>query len=221
MSLVSNSLSIYCALNYKWSPIIRLQLSKRFPLFYPFDDNSVPISSGILLGDLLQLLVSVLVLRQLISYRGTKNVHQGISLICITVIGMICCFGIFTYTCSYHNLPISDSGRFGIFYLEHVNYLWIAGNVTESMKYFPQLSLNWMGLNTRGVSSRFVFISLVAELLNLIGTAALPNNFEFYARPFNLAPRPVMLIKVCCLLGMLYQGQSLYLDKKPYLPRGK
>lgn len=78
-----------------------------------------------------------------------------------------------------------------------------------------------MGLNTRGVSSRFVFISLVAELLNLIGTAALPNNFDFYARPFNLAPRPVMLIKVCCLLGMLYQGQSLYLDKKPYLPRGK
>lgn len=221
LGFVSNLLRIYCALNYRLSPMIRMQLSKRFPLFYPIDGTPVPISMALLLKDLFQMTAYILVVRQLIVYRATKHTKQGVSLLCVSLLAIVCCFGVFTYTCSCYNLPASDSGRFGVYYLEHLNYLWVASNAIDSLKYVPQLSLNWMGLCTRGLSSKFVFFSLVADSLALIGAATLPNKVEFFMRSYNLIPLPVTLLKFCCLIGLLYQAQYLYTGNKPFLPRGK
>lgn len=221
LGITGRLLSVYCALNYKWSPTVRLQLSKRFPLFYALNENSVEVSSALIMKDVLEIVAFALVIRQLVLYRATKNINQGVSLLCISVLILVYSFAIFTYACAGYNLPYSDSGRFGVFYIEHINYLWIAGNIADCVKYVPQLSLNWMGLCTRGLSSKFVLIGSLSELIALIDTGLFPNNTVFYKRACNLTPIPVTLLNLCFLAGILYQAQFLYFGYKPSLPRGK
>ncbi|QLQ82530.1 hypothetical protein HG537_0H02920 [Torulaspora globosa] len=209
-------------MNYLWSSLTRSQLSKRFPLFYPSNEPSaIPISIPLLFRDAIHVYTCALVLRQLQIYRSTKNVYQGISTTCTALIVMAISFGIFTYACSCYNLPAKDSGRFGIFFVEHVNYMWVIANIVQSAKYVPQICLNWMGLCTKGVSSKYIFLSLFSEIAVGLGSALLLQGTEFYKKPYNFIPAFVSLSNVLCLSYMFYQAQYLYQGKKPYLPRGK
>lgn len=222
LDLFANLVSIYCTINYRWSPLIRFQLSKRFPLFYPANESSaIPVSRSLLFKEFISLGACGLVLRQLLAYRSTKNVYQGVSTICTVLVALISSFAIFTYACSCYNLPVSDSGRFGVFYVEHVNYMWVIANIMQSTKYAPQLCLNWMGMCTKGVSSKFVLLSLFSECVVGLGSVTFYGGYEFYRKPFNFTPGFVTFGKVLCLLGILYQAQYVYLGKKPYVPRGK
>lgn len=221
LEFLGNSLSIYCALNYRLSPLLRSQFAKRFPLFYPLDKNQVPISLLLLLKDTLIMAASALVIRQLILYRTTKHIYQGLSKICVFVLVISAIFSVFTYTCSCYNLPVSDSGRFGVFYLEHINYLWVIGNLLRAFRFLPQLTLNWMGSSTRGLSSKYVLINFLSNSIMLVGLAILPKQIEFYRCPFNLTPVFVKTIESLSLVGILYQAQFLYLGTKPYLPKGR
>lgn len=221
LDLLGNCLSVYCTLNYRLSPLLRSQFAKRFPLFYPLDKNQVPISLLLLLKDLLIMAASALVIRQLVLYRATKHIYQGLSKICLIVLIISAIFAVFTYTCSCYDLPMSDSGRFGVFYLEHINYLWVIGNVLRAFRFLPQLTLNWMGSSTRGLSSKYVLITSLGNSIMLLGLAILPQQIEFYRSPFNLTPVFVKAIETISLIGILYQAQYLYLGTKPYLPKGK
>lgn len=199
---------------------MRLQLSRRFPLFYPIDSSSPPVSFALLLEEALLIMSCMLVLRQLMIYRSTKHIYQGFSIISISVLSLATLFAIFTYICACHNLPEYDSGKFGVFYLEHINYLWIMGNGISAFKYVPQLSLNWMGSSTRGLSSKYIIINSLACLIMLMSNI-LPSGNEFYEYDFNACPCFVTSVQFVSLCGILYQAQSLYWGKRPYLPRGE
>lgn len=209
-------------MNYLWSPVVKSQLSKRFPLFYPANEIiAVPVSISLLLKDLLKLVTCTLVLRQLLIYRSTKNINQGVSSTCTLLLLIVSAFGVLTYACSCYNLPVSDSGRFGVYFIEHVNYMWVVGNIIQGLKYVPQLSLNWMGLCTRGISSRFILLSLLSESVIGLGSIILLQGTDFYRKPYNLTPDSVTIMKILCLSGILYQAQFLYLGRKSYLPKGR
>ncbi|EDO19146.1 hypothetical protein Kpol_1050p3 [Vanderwaltozyma polyspora DSM 70294] len=221
LSLINCFLSIWCTLNYKFSPLIRQQLGNRYPLFYSIDDNSdIPISLALLILDITTLFISLFVLRQLIMYRSSKHVHQGISKFCISVILLFAIFNVFTYTCACYNLPIS-SGRFGVFYLEHINYMWVEGNLLGSFILLPQISLNWMGQSTTGLSSKFVVLSFISILTNLLGSNLAPQNLLFYERAFNFKPNFVQIIQFLSIIIILSQAQYFYRGLKPHLPKGK
>lgn len=222
LDLFANLLSVYTTMNYLWSSLTRSQLSKRFPFFYPSSERSaIPISMPLLFRDVIHLYTCGLVLRQLQIYRSTKNVYQGVSTICTALIVMVFSFGIFTYACSCYNLPASDSGRFGIFFVEHVNYMWVIANFFQSSKYLPQICLNWMGLCTKGLSSKYILLSLFSEIAVGLGSALMLQDTEFYKKPYNFTPAFVSLINVLSLSYMFCQAKYLYQGKKPYLPRGK
>ena len=144
---------MYCALHYRYSPLVREQLSKRFPLFYSLSvANSIPISGLLIFKDFCILFCCLTILRQLYYYRSTKHIYQGISITSTIILSIFLMLSIFTYACSISNLPLKDSGKFGIFYLEHINYLWVMANLVKSFKYIPQMSINWMGCSTMAVS---------------------------------------------------------------------
>ncbi|QID83890.1 hypothetical protein GRS66_006372 [Saccharomyces pastorianus] len=222
LDFVGNGLYLYCALHYRYSPLVREQLSKRFPLFYSLDvANSIPISSLLVFKDFCVLFCCLMVLRQLYYYRSTKHIYQGISITSTIILSVFLILSIFTYGCSISNLPLKDSGKFGIFYLEHINYLWVMANLVKSFKYIPQMSINWMGCSTMGLSSKFVLISVLAEFIDFVGRLFVPTSALFYKIPFNSTPFWVKLIQFITLLVILCQVQYLYVGRKPRLPKGK
>lgn len=222
LDLVGSGLYLYCALHYCYSPLIREQLSKRFPLFYPLNEaSSVPISSSLFLKDFFVFFCCLLVLRQLYYYRSTKHIYQGISITSTLFVSFFVMLGIFTYGCSIFNLPLKDSGKFGVFYLDHINYLWVMANLLKSFKYIPQMSINWMGCSTIGLSSKYVVISFFAEFIDLVGRLLIPTSASFYKLPFNSTPFWVKLVQFITLLVILFQVQYIYVGRKPRLPKGK
>ncbi|CAI4297014.1 ALI_collapsed_G0005700.mRNA.1.CDS.1 [Saccharomyces cerevisiae] len=154
-------------------------------------------------------------------YRSTKHIYQGISITSIIIISVFLVLGIFTYGCSISNLPLKNSGKFGVFYLEHINYLWVMANLLKCFKYVPQMSINWMGCSTVGLSSKFALISFLAESIDLLGRLVIPTNALFYEIPFNSTPFWVKLIQFVTLLVILCQVQYVYVGRKPRLPKGK
>ena len=221
ITFTSSLISIWCSLNYTFSPLVRSQLTNRFPLFYPIDEISkIPISYILLLSDSIIVVGCINIFRQLIKYRSSKHIHQGSSKLCVTLIVIFTTFSVFTYICASHNLPI-DSGKFGIFYLEHINYLWVLGNFLCAFKMTPQVSLNWMGQSTSGLSSRFVVFSFFSFVIELLGTMLLYNERDYFQIPFNHQPIFVTLIQLILVCIIFYQAQYLYWGVKPYLPKGK
>ncbi|AQZ18607.1 YCL002C [Zygosaccharomyces parabailii] len=217
LDIICHFLSVYCTMNYRWSPLVKSQLSKRFPLFYSMG-SSPPISFALFLKDLLFIISCFFVLRQLTVYRSTRHIYQGFSVICMFVLGLSGLFAIFTYVCACSNLPERDSGKLGVFYLEHINYLWVISYGLSAFKYVPQLTLNWMGSCTRGLSSKYITINLVACLIKLL-SSIFPSNKEFYEKAYNLCPCVVTLIQFTCLCGIIFQAQWLYMRNRPYLPK--
>ena len=214
--------SVYSSLNYLWSPLIKVQLSKRYPLFYPLNHGTgIPVSILLLIKDILIIISGVLVLRQLTVYRSTKHVHQSISKLCLLVLMTSAAFGISTYTFACSNLPENNSGRFGVFYVEHINYLWVTGNVLRAFQSVPQFSLNWIGMSTNGLSSKFVLITFLNKLILLVIRTFSLKDIEYYNVPFNLTPLLVVLSEFIFITGILYQAQYLYLGKKQHLPKRK
>lgn len=220
LNLFSCCISIYCTLQYMFSPLVRNQLSRRFPLFYPRDETKVPISVGLLIAEFMNVFCVCLVLKQLIRYRSTQHIHQGLSIICVFVLLFAISFSIFTFACSSLYLPDQDMGRFGIFYLEHINYLWMIGNFLSAFHIVPQVTLNWMGSCTQGVSSKFVVLSMLSVLTAIIGNM-LAGPKIFYKIPFNHIPIFRSLSQLIFLSIILYQAQFAYLGRKPILPKKK
>lgn len=198
---------------------MRLQLSRRFPLFYPLDGSDIPISNLLLIKDVMLIICGSLVLRQLMLYQSTKHIHQGFSTNCLSILGTFASFSVFTYFCACHNLPEHDSGKFGVFYVEHINYLWVIGNMLRSFKFLPQVTINWMGFCTRGISSKYIITNLLACLLSLFEILAFSKK-DFHQIAFNSCPWVVTLVQFLSLCAILYQAQCLYIKNRPYLPRG-
>ncbi|CCH60974.1 hypothetical protein TBLA_0D04780 [Henningerozyma blattae CBS 6284] len=221
LEFFSHLVSIFCTLQYKFSPLISKQYAERFPLFYPQDDpaTNLPISIILLLKDILISISSLAILKQLNKYRSSKHIFQGISIYCITSIIILIIFSILTFTCSRFYLPERNSGKFGIFYIEHINYLWVLGNFLSCCKFFPQISINYMGSSTIGFSSKYLvlyIISILCQFLTLFG-----DEKPFYRLEFNRTPFFTIIIQFISLMFLLYQAQFLYLNSRPYLPRGK
>lgn len=221
MELAGSSLSVYSTLNYLWSPLVRVQLSRRYPLFYPLDGQGIPLSVLLLIKDVLIGVSCLAVLRQLVIYRYTKHIHQSISKLCIVVLLAASTFGILTYAFSSARLPNNNSGLFGVFFIEHVNYTSVIGHILSALRFLPQLSLNWFGSSTSGLSSKFVLVSFVNKVLYLLIRNFVPHSAEFYRIPFNTTPFSVLLLELFSIVGILYQAQLLYLNNKPHLPKGK
>ncbi|SCU78781.1 LAMI_0A05908g1_1 [Lachancea mirantina] len=211
-------ISIYCSMNFLFSNLVRRQLSLRFPLFYT-DARNIPVSKLQLCISCLDLFCSILVVKQLHQYRKTQNINQGVSYLCLITIASSLIFGVFTFACSTLNLPI-DSGRFGVFYLEHVNYMWVIGTLLSSLKLFPQVTLNWSGMCTQGLSSKYVVLTLTSELLEALGMAFFQHQ-HWFEIPFNFRTRYDLSFNIISLVCILYQAQYLYLGAKRRLPRRK
>ncbi|CCK73421.1 uncharacterized protein NDAI_0G04360 [Naumovozyma dairenensis CBS 421] len=225
--ILGHLISLYCSINYKYSPLVRRQLANRYPLFYS-NPHDIPISILLLLKDILMVYCDLLIFRQLYHYRTTKHIHQGISSTSTVLIIIFPVFTVFTFACSCLNLPIEDSGKFGIFYLDHINYLWIIGNFFLTFKFIPQISLNWMGLSTTGLSSKFVILNTLSNVTYLLiyyilSTTNLfsEQDLPFWKWPFNFKPIFVICFQLLSLLFILYQAQFLYIHSKNYLPKGK
>ncbi|KAH3900449.1 uncharacterized protein SCDLUD_003431 [Saccharomycodes ludwigii] len=238
LEMIISLLLIYCFLNYSFSKLVSEQFCKRFPLFYPlsqldgngnqtlipnkfFSTNGVlPLYYGLVLFEIAKFILSLKVLIQLYNYRFTKHVHQGVSKICFSSILFILIFSIFTYCCSIKNLSNNNNmGKFGIFYIEHVNYLWVFANILSTFKFLPQLVINWEGMCTQGLSSKYVVLQFFSNLFSLFSAFSLNKSLPFYALPFNQKPMITSFVNLFCVVGLLYQAQYLYLNKSPYLKR--
>lgn len=220
MQFATYFISLYCTVIYKYSELAARQFSDRFPLYYSLNAEPIPISMPILLIDLVMLAVSSIVIFQLWKYRATRNVKQGTSLLLICIFLMILIFSYFTYICAEYNLPERNSGRFGVYYIEHVNYLWVIGQFLSAVKYLPQISLNWMGISTKGLSPKYLKISIIAtSILQASNLCSFIDNLEFYEWPFNLTPRVVSFLQLIWLGIIYYQHYYAYAMNKPYLKR--
>ncbi|CCC69490.1 hypothetical protein NCAS_0C05000 [Naumovozyma castellii] len=222
--LLGHLISVYCSLNYKFSPLTRTQLSNRFPLFYPLEDPKIPISSWLVLTHLIIIASGVSVFRQLLAYRSTKHIYQGISLTVVILLSIFSLLAVFTFACSCLNFP-KNMGKYGIFYLDHINYLWLAGNIMLTFKFVPQISLNWMGLSTSGVSSKYVILNLLNNLISILEyhvfSKIVQSDLQWWQYPFNYKPIFVSWIQLVSIIIILYQAQFLYVRSNVYLPKGK
>ncbi|KAL3235256.1 hypothetical protein RNJ44_00015 [Nakaseomyces bracarensis] len=220
LECVTNFISTYCSVLYRYSDLANVQFTNRYPLLYPSQGTGVPVSMALLVIDALLMIASAVVISQLWKYRATRNVEQGASLMLLGIFTSVVVFSYFTYACSLHNLPKSNSGRFGVFYIEHINYLWVIGNALSAFKYFPQLSLNWVGMSTKGFSPRYLKTSLISTIIIQVSNLFVSiDNLEFYEWPFNMTPRVVSALHLLALLLLFYQHNFAYAKNKPFLKR--
>lgn len=219
--IISRIMMLYVTLQYEFSPLIRSQLADRFPLFYPMDGDSVAISVPLLVGEVIVLLVNYKALTQLFRYRRTKHTYQGFSALFTFLLILGAVFHVFTFACSTLYLPDKNMGKFGVFYLEHLNYIWVNAQAFQCVKYVPQLSLNWMGMCTTGVSSKFVLISLLSSVIGILSHyIGFPDKSQFYLIPWNSYPLFVFICQAISVILLLYQSHFIYANRSPYLPRG-
>lgn len=217
ISVISHLTSIYVTLNYSFSPLIRHQLAERFPLFYL--NNPPPISTLLVFFDTINLVTDTLVFLQLFQYSKSRHIYQGISSIAVYFLSLSLIFNIVTFGCSLYNLPLRNMGIWGIFYLDHINYIWVLGNIFSSGKFLPQIFLNYMGSNTYGISNKYLIIRISGTLLLLLSIPFPDNSTPFYMAPFNYTPMFVPVSHMLSFCIILYQKQYLYLGNPPHLPR--
>lgn len=215
------SLQILSAWNYKSNWIVVRQLQNRYPLFY-HEKHSIPISWGVFIVQLAQWYRVCGILRQLYTYWDTIHIHQGVSLGCTLVNMLFVILGGATtwwFAWWFGTHRGKDSGLLGIFWLDHINYLWLVSQCFRMTYLWPQISINWMGQCCRGVSSRFIVISTVTTLVKILVCFWLSHNQQWYYYPFNVTTQFVNIIEFCSLGVILFQSQYLYLYNKPYLKR--
>lgn len=211
---------VYISLQYMFSPLVRKQLANRFPLFYPLDGRKVVISVFLLIAEILIIFVNLKVSNQLINYRKTKHIHQGFSVYLVWTVFVCAVFHTFTFACSTVYLPDESMGRFGVFYVDHLNYIWVNVQLLQCAKFVPQMSLNWMGNCTRGLSSKYVVMSLISSVAGVLSHYASGEDAtEFFLVPWNSYPLFVFISQTLSVLLILYQAQLLYSNCIPYLPK--
>lgn len=232
---LAHLLMVYCALNWRWNPIVKQQLQKRYPLFYgneiEFGDGSehnvdVPISYVMIVLDFLLCCNMWTLIRQLKKYGYTRHIHQGIStLASMIMIVLVFIFGImslwFAYWFGVHQGK--DSGLLGIFWLDHVNYLWLTAQIFHVWAFWPQICINWMGQCCQGLSSRFVILYLFGSIIKFVGVYLSSfiqgNEIPFYLWPFNLQGKFVITMEFISIIIILLQAQYFYPSNKPHLQR--
>ena len=234
---IQHVLSLYCSLNYMLNPYIKRQLQRRYPLFYDSHDTQIiPVSWVIVIFNFLSAWNYWSLIRQLKKYDYTKHIHQGFSSLAKSIIVIFVYFlGIFTFWCAFWFgiCQGKDSGLFGLFWLDHVNYFWLLSNIFHLWSFWPQLCINWMGKCCQGLSSKFVILSLLSSLIKLFGITILngydklavpmKNNnnqgIPYYQWPFNLENKFVIIMELLSIIGILFQAQYFYPNNKPYLPK--
>ncbi|SCU98911.1 LADA_0H16116g1_1 [Lachancea dasiensis] len=209
LSFVSNLLAIYSGLNYMFSPLVRKQLTRRFPIYYPSTDSRIPVSKLIMFGDILNLACTCAILEQLVRYRYTKCKLQSVSSICISTIVICIVLCVFSYACASIYLPYSDSGKYGIFYLEHINYIWVLGGFLSGFRLLPQITLNFMRRSTQGISSKFLVLSMLSSSLQL-GFSLTFHSQQQYRVPLNSKPIYDCVFQLIFLISLLCQAQYVY-----------
>ncbi|SCU97967.1 LAFA_0G14532g1_1 [Lachancea sp. 'fantastica'] len=209
LSFTSYLLSVYCGFNYVFSTLLHKQLHQRFPVFFGQDKNKIPVSTTILLSDVVNLICASAVLKQLFDYRSSSRDAQHISLICVIIIAACAVFSVFTYACATLYLPGKDSGRFGIFYLDHVNYSWILATFLSSFRLMPQLTVNFMERSTQGISFKFVVLSTVSAIFQLVVEFCNQKRTHPYT-PLNGKPLFEPLLNLIFLLSVIYQVHHVY-----------
>lgn len=234
---IRHVLSLYCSLNYLFNPYVKRQLHKRYPLFYDAEiTQTIPISWIIMIFNLILACNYWFLLRQLKKYDHTKHIHQGFSSLAKSIVFIfVYFFGSLTFWCAFwfgiHQGK--DSGLLGVFWLDHINYLWLISNIFHVWSLWPQLCINWMGKCCQGLSSRFVMLSLLSSLIKLFGIIILSNcnksavpmnsnnnqGIPYYQWPFNLENKFVIFMEFLSIIGILFQAQYFYPNNKPYLPK--
>lgn len=218
LDFFSRLLLVYTSVQYRFSLSIRKQLAKRFPLFYPLDGPGVHISRLIIVGEIAAILMDLRILEQLRKYRKTKHIHQGISKTLLAFLIFCTAFHAFTFTCSALNYP-QDRGKFGVYYVEHMNYLWVNAQLFQCFKLIPQVSINWVGNCTRGCSSKFVVLSIISSLIGALSWFFGSYGPMFYLKPWNYTPVVVYLCLIFSSLLLFYQAQYLYVANSPFLSK--
>ena len=219
MQFATYFISLYCTVIYKYSELAARQFSDRFPLYYSLNAEPIPISMALLLIDLVMLAVSSIVFFNCGNTELLETLsNESLLLICIFL--MILILSYFTYICAEYNLPERNNGRFGGYYIEYVNYLWVIGQFLSAVKYLPQISLNWMGISTKGLPPKYLKISIIAtSVLQASNLRTFIDNLEFYQWSFNPTPRMVSFLQLIWLGIIYYQHYYAYAMNKPYLKR--
>lgn len=215
------SLQIFITWNYKSNWVVVEQLQNRFPIFY-HEKQYIPISWGIFIVQLAQWYRVSGLVRQLYTYWDTIHIHQGVSVGCAMILLIFVGVGGVTtwwFAWWFGSHRGKDSGLLGIFWLDHINYLWLISNILRMTYLWPQISINWMGQCCRGVSSRFIVISTLTTFFKIIFSHCLSKSEPWYLYPVNLSTQLVNVIEFLSLLIILFQVQYLYLYNKPYLKR--
>ncbi|SCU90842.1 LAME_0E10220g1_1 [Lachancea meyersii CBS 8951] len=212
LSFASYVLNVYCGLNYLCSGLVRKQLVRRFPVYFQRKVADIPVSTAILVADLLNLISTGAIIKQLVNYRRTKREYQSISYICISILAVCLIFCVFTHACASFNLPSRDSGRFGVYYLEHINYSWVLATLLSGVRLVPQVSVNFMGRSTQGLSSKFMLLSIASAVIQIViemCTHARSHPFT----PLNGKPIYEPALHLIFLLIVSYQVHKVYRNK--------
>ncbi|CEP61737.1 uncharacterized protein LALA0_S03e09758g [Lachancea lanzarotensis] len=209
LSFTSYFLSVYSGLNYFFSTLLHKQLFRRFPIFFERNAKEIPVSATILLTDIANLICTSAVLKQLFDYRSTRRETQNVSLICTIIVAACAVFTVVTYECATWYLPDGNSGRFGVFYLDHVNYSWILATLLSSFRLLPQLTVNFMERSTQGISSKFVVLSTLSAASQLIVEICFRRKSHPYM-PLNGKPLFESLLNLLLLLAVNYQVHHVY-----------
>lgn len=211
---------IYFTSCYRYSLLAARQFSERFPLFYSEQQSQhVPINNVLFACDIILMISRLLILSQLLKYRTSKHIYQGISAVCFAFLISSLLFGVFTLEFSLYHLPYRNSGLFGVFYIEHINYLWVIGNVLRSIKFVPQISLNWMSNIVVGLSDKYIILNILSALFAVAGYSLHQNQEEFYRIPFNNVPYLSLIFQCACLLFIIYQRYWLYIGVVRKIPK--
>ena len=152
LSIVKSIVVLYTVLSYKFNPTVREQLYRRFPLFYNSWDD-IPVSTPLLLAEGMLLISHLRIWRQMSLYKRTRHTHQGVSLIALIFLSVFLVVpAILTLYLSYFNI-------YHFAYLDHLNIMWVMGQIIGTMVLCSQICINWMGSCCAGVSSRSVTVS--------------------------------------------------------------
>lgn len=122
-------------LSYQTQNVTKSQYAKRFPLFPTI--NVDPIQSA---TDVVIITLNLLIICQFMKYRFTSHQFQNIShgLIIYLGLGFLISFWIFYNT--FQNLPQKQMGKYGFFYLDFIDFIWLFGVITDMIKLCPQVS---------------------------------------------------------------------------------
>jgi len=214
LNIARLSVDLYASFNYKFNIYVNKQLYAKFPLFYK-DWDDIPVSMTLLITNICLLVAYLSIWKQLMLYRATSHTHQGVSMICIVTLtvflGLVGTATFYFYHVDPHHFT----------YLDHLNIMWVMGNMVGMVTLCPQICINWMGKCCSGISSRYILTLIIADCVRWIGytITAMKESVEYWNWPFNSIPIVTTSAELLCLVVILYQAQFVYRGHKPTLPR--